>query len=82
MWYKKVKKKWVKGREKRGQRGEEGPWKEKEEKRGCEADEEKMGKVGERWKETRKGDALQVSKVPARDTGVEEAFWEGPERLG
>ena len=42
----------------------------KEEKRGREADEEKMEETGERGEEKRKGDVPGVE----RDTGVEEAF--------
>ena len=55
-------------REARAGRG--GGEKEKEEKRGREADEEKMEETGERGEEKRKGDVPGVE----RDTGVEEAF--------
>ena len=48
-------------REARAGRG--GGEKEKEEKRGREADGEKMEEEGERREEKRKGDAPQVSKV-------------------
>ena len=67
-----VKKKRVKWREKRGQGGEE----EKEETRGQEADEEEMEKE-------RKGNGMHPKgQGDERGTGVEEAFWGRPERVG